>query len=309
MRRLDQLTFKQLRALQAVAQSRSISGAAEAVNLTPPAVHSQLKTLEETFGCALLYRQGADAFRPTPEGEALLAAFREARAALERAIHQVASLNKGLSGSVVLGVVSTAKYFAPALVAQLRRALPDIDVVLKIGNREKILDALTARELDLVIMGRPPRAPLVEAKALGNHPHVIIAPPDHPLAQQAKLPPEALLLQHFVMREAGSGTRILCDHYLDELGLARDVAVTEMESNETIKQAVISGLGIALLSGHTVIEELRSGRLVTLDAPNMPILRQWFLVHRSDQTLTKVCQNVWEWICENAGQALPQIGR
>ena len=111
------------------------------------------------------------------------------------------------------------------------------------------------------------------------------------------------------MREAGSGTRILCDHYLDELGLARDVAVTEMESNETIKQTVISGLGIALLSGHTVIEELRSGRLVTLDAPNMPILRQWFLVHRSDQTLTKVCQNVWDWICENAGQVLPQIGR
>ena len=153
------MTFKQLRSLQAVAQSRSILGAAEAVNLTPP-----------------------------------------------------------------------------ALVAQLRRAH------------------------------------LWSTKVLGNHPHVIIAPPDHPLAQQAKLPPETLLLQHFVMREAGSGTRILCDHYLDELGLARDVAVTEMESNETIKQAVISCLGIALLSGHTVIEELRSGRLVTLDAPNMPIL-------------------------------------
>lgn len=307
MKRLDQLTFKQLRALEAVTAHRTISAAAESLLLTPPAVHNQLKTLEENFGCQLLERSGSEGFKATPEGEALLRAYRETRAALERAVLDVESLKKGLSGSVVLGVVSTAKYFAPRLVALLRRELPQIDVVLRIGNRQRIVDALATRELDLAIMGRPPRAPEVAARVLGDHPHLMVAPPDHPLAHLADVPAEAILSEHFVMREPGSGTRILCTRYLDEIGSGREVAATEMESNETIKQAVISGLGIALLSGHTIVEELRAGRLVPIRSSGLPIVRQWFIVHRADQELTKAALTVWDWIEANSEAVLPRL--
>lgn len=307
MKRLDQMSLRQLRALAAVVRHRSISAAAEELGLTPPAVHSQLKQLEDIIGCPLLYRSGSDAFAATPEGVALITAQREVRAALERAVRQVDALTKGLSGNVILGVVSTAKYFAPALVARLRRALPDIDVALRVGNRERIIDGLARRELDMVIMGRPPRAPLVEAVVLGDHPHLLVGAPDHPLVGQAQIAPAALLAAHFVMREAGSGTRILCARYLDEMGGGREVSATEMDSNETIKQAVISGLGIALLSGHTMVEELRTGRLVALNAPDMPIVRQWFLAHRSDTDLQGAARTIWDWTLAHRGEILPVL--
>lgn len=307
MKRLEQVTLKQLRALHSVVAQRSISAAAEALFLTPPAVHNQLKVLEESFGCTLIVRQGPDSFLPTAEGAALIAAYEETRAALERAVHQVDALKKGLSGSVILGVVSTAKYYAPNLVAQLRKALPDIDVTLRVGNRERIVSALAARELDIGIMGRPPRVPEVTASILGDHPHYLVAAPGHRLAGVRAISAKDILAEHFVMREQGSGTRILCMRYLDELGAGREVSATEMDSNETIKQAVISGLGIALLSGHTMVEELRSGRLAILAAPNLPIVRQWFLVHRADTPPRGAVQTVWDWIGQHSAELLPRL--
>ncbi len=307
MKRLDQLSLKQMRALHAVVSHRSIKAAAEALFLTPPAVHSQLKTLEESFGCAFIHREGPDAFTATPEGEALLTAFQETRSALARVVLQIDALKKGLSGNVILGVVSTGKYFAPGLVAQLRKALPQVEVILRIGNRQRILDALNARELDIVIMGRPPRQPEVTASVLGEHPHFLVGPPKHPLATKAHVTMQDLENEHFVMRESGSGTRILFSRYIDELGPGREVSATEMDSNETIKQAVISGLGLALLSGHTMVEELRTGRLVALRAPNMPIVRQWFILHRSDTRLTGAAQTVWDWIGTHSDLVLPKL--
>lgn len=307
MKRIDRLTLRQLKALDAIVSEGRITAAAEVLRLTPPAVHNQLKTLEETIGAPLVERTGSEGFTPTPEGEALLAAHAEMRAALERAIHQIEALRKGQSGSVVLGVVSTAKYFAPGIVARLRRELPDLDVVLRIGNRQRMLAALAGRELDICIMGRPPREPRVESAVLGPHPHVLIASPAHPLAGRGPVSAEDILDEHFVMREPGSGTRILASRYLDEIGSGQEVDATEMESNETIKQAVMSGLGIALISGHTVVEELRTGRLALLDCPGLPIVRQWFLVRREDAVPTMASRSVWNWILERRGGLLPDF--
>jgi DNA-binding transcriptional LysR family regulator len=237
----------------------------------------------------------------------MLLAIREIRSALARALHQIDALKRGQSGAVILGVVSTGKYFAPDLVARLRRALPGINVVLRVKNRQGIIDALAGRELDIVIMGRPPRVPAVHARVLGDHPHMLVAAPYHRLAGLATIAPEDLLDEHFIMREPGSGTRILCTRYLDELGAGREVDSTEMESNETIKQAVMSGLGIALLSGHTMVEELRTGRLVALHAPNLPIVRQWFLVRRIDVPLTGALNTVSDWISECSSEFLPRM--
>ncbi|CUH82425.1 LysR family transcriptional regulator [Tropicibacter naphthalenivorans] len=307
MKRLDQLTLKQMRALSAVVDEGTISAAADRLGLTGPAIHSQLKSLEDIIGAPLLIREGRERNTPTAQGQAILDAYSELRAAMARALHRINALNSGLEGSVVLGVVSTGKYFAPRIVAQLHKELPGIEVILKVGNRQEILAALEKRELDICIMGRPPRAPQVDARPLAQHPHILIASADHPLAQKDLILREDLFEQKFVVREPGSGTRILATRFLDETGTAQKVSVVEMSSNETIKQAVIYGLGIALISAHTVADELRSGRLIALPCHGLPIYRTWYILSRADQRLSATAEKVRDWAISHAAELLPDL--
>lgn len=305
MKRLNALTFKQLRAADAVARTGSIAGAAAEIGLTAPAVHSQLRTLEDLFGCKILDRRRSESFRPTAEGEALLAAWRSIRIELENAVRRIDALQAGLAGTVILGVVSTAKYFAPGVVARLHATYPDIDIVLRVGNRDAIVSALKDNAIDLAIMGRPPRDPVVEAHGIGDHPHVLIAPPDHPLLSQAD--PARVLDETIIVREQGSGTRILATRFLDQLGSGRPYRRIEMDSNETIKQAVIAGLGIAVISAHTCADELATGRLATVPLAGLPIIRQWFLIRRQDRAVTGAMASVEDFIAENGRALLPKL--
>lgn len=307
MRRLDALSFRQLRALEAVARTGSITEAAAESGLTAPAIHSQLRTLEDHFGVQMVARKGSGRFSATTEGAALISAHLKARAALEMAIHRIEALQAGFAGNVVLGVVSTGKYFAPGLVAQLRREHPDIEISLKIGNRDAILAALQAGSLDMVIMGRPPRDPPVEAIPIGEHPHLIVAAPDHPLAKTYLAEPDEILAEPILTREPGSGTRILAERYLDRIGEGQVYERIEMDSNETIKQAVIAGLGIALISAHTVTEELSNGRLGAVRARGLPIMRHWYVLHRRDADLSGAQIRVRDFIEGRHGAFLPRL--
>ncbi|MDU8928142.1 LysR family transcriptional regulator [Alisedimentitalea sp. MJ-SS2] len=307
MARLESITLKQLRALRAVAEFGSITAAAEILSLTPPAVHTQLRTLEQNLDCTLLDRSSSGGAQLTNEGRAVLDANITIESALEICSKKLRAYKEGRSGLVMLGVVSTGKYFAPQLVAQLRTAFPDIEVSLKVSNRDGIITALQQRTIELAIMGRPPRTPSVTSEPIGEHPHVMIASPDHPLAGQRGIAPQALLDQTFIAREQGSGTRILMTRYLDRIGGGTPYRLIEMESNETIKQAVIANLGVAMISQHTVTEELRSGRLVALDADTLPIRRQWYLLHRADLELSPTLQSVFGHISDQKGAFLPQV--
>lgn len=302
----EAITIKQLRALRAVAENGSIAAAADMLGLTPPAVHTQLKTLESNMGCVLIERHTSGRSSLTVEGRTVLQAERTVDTALNTCIEKLRALKSGQSGVVVLGVVSTGKYFAPSLVAELRDAYPDIDVILKVGNRDTTINALQQRSIDLAIMGRPPRSPAVTAESVGDHPHVIIAKPTHPLAQMDNVPATDLLNETFIAREQGSGTRILMTRYLDRIGNGTPYQTIEMGSNETIKQAVMAGLGVAMISAHTVTEELRTGRLAILKRDDLPIIRQWFLLHREDMELTPVIETVRAYISDQKGNFLPK---
>jgi molybdate transport repressor ModE-like protein len=305
--RLEALTLKQLRALRMVAETGSITAAAEALSLTPPAVHTQLKTLEQALGCPLLDRAPAGGAQLTTEGRAVLDADLTIQAALQTCATKLRAYQEGRTGVVTLGVVSTGKYFAPRLVATLKRAFPDIEIILKVSNRDGITAALAQRSIEFAIMGRPPRNPANVAEPIGGHPHVIIAAPDHPLAHTRGITPQALLDETFIAREQGSGTRILMTRYLDRIGGGTPYRLIEMDSNETIKQAVMAGLGIAMISQHTVTEELRSRRLTALDADTLPIIRQWYLIHRADLALTPTLKSVHAHIVAQRGSFLPRL--
>ncbi len=306
MSRLDAVTLRQLRALAAVAETGSIAAAAGRLGLSPPAVHAQIRNLEAALQVPLLQRAAAAAgSRPTPAAGVVLEAARRIEITLSACATQLAALSAGHAGRVTLGVVSTAKYFAPRLVAQLKGLCPGIEVALREANREGVIADLERLAIDMAIMGRPPRQPEVAATAVGPHPHGLVAPPDHPLVGR-KVAAEDLARQPMITREEGSGTRILMTRYLDGQAGGREFDLTVMGSNETIKQAVMAGLGLAFLSLHTVTEELRAGRLVTLDAPGLPLIRQWFLVHPLHAALTPAAAAIHARILTMQGSFLPE---
>ena len=308
MSRIDALTLRQMRTLAAVGRTGSLAAAGESLGLTAPAVHAQLRALEGVLGVALLQRRADSAgSAPTPEGEIALEAGRRIDEILRRLAADLEARAQGKTGRVTLGVVSTGKYFAPRLVARLRKILPEIDIALRESNRERLISGLERHELDLAIMGRPPRQPPVEADPLGQHPHGLIAPPDHPLAQEQGASVEDLLRETMISREQGSGTRILMTRYLDSLADGRLFDLIEMGSNESIKQAVMAGLGLAFLSLHTVTEELRQGRLALVRAPGLPLVRQWFLVRPLDAPPDPAAARVRAEILGLKGAFLPAL--
>ena len=193
------------------------------------------------------------------------------------------------------------------MVALAKKQLPDIRVDLIIGNRRHIVSALEDQSIDLAIMGRPPRFPVVESVALGDHPHILIARPDHPLITARDISRERLLAETFILREAGSGTRILLERFLDRVGECRTYDQLEFNTNETLKQAVIAGLGIALISAHTVMDALAANRITTIDMPGLPIVRQWHLVHTVNAGLPPVTEKVLDFIIAQDGSFLPQL--
>lgn len=303
---LRSLTRKQLRALAATVETGSVTGAAKALHLTPPAITTALKLLEASVGAPLFGRASSN-FAPTAIGAELLEAARGVERLVEQAGGRIAALRAGAAGSLVFGVVSTAKYLAPRIVAAFHAAHPQIRVRLAIGNRSEIIRGLERNEYDIVLMGRPPPHVEVESVAMADHPHVLIAAAGHRLAGAASVTAEDLAHERFLAREQGSGTRMLMENFLERIG-GRALDVMEMGSNETIKQSVLAGLGLAIISAHTCLAELGQHKLVALPAHGLPLVRQWFLLNRADRPPTKAVQIFGAFISDGRRDFFPQIG-
>lgn len=298
------ITLKQLRALAAAVETGSLTVAGQRLNVTTPAISTQLKLLEENLGGKLLGRASDGHMVATEAGMAMFDAASQMEEVLAHALGKVTAIFEGRLGLVTIGAVSAAKYFVPKLVRQLRQDAPAIKTTLHIGNRRDIVAALASRRLDLAIMGRPPREPRVEAFALGDHPHLLVAPPDHPLAGREAVSDEQLSNEVFLIREPGSGTRALTDRFLERLDPSGPAEVLEFGSNGSIKEAAMVGLGLAVISAHAIQIELEQRRLIELPVAGFPVVRQWFLVHR-EGTLSAVVQRVCDIILAMNGSYLP----
>lgn len=302
------ITLRQLRALDAIAATGTMTAAAARLGLTVPAIHSQIKGLEDLAGVALVLRsRGAGQAELTEDGRTLLRAARLMEGILSQAERDIAARRGGKSGHVALSVVSTGKYFAPRLVRLLSERAAEIEIRLRVGNRETVIADLAEARSDLAIMGRPPREPLVEAHPLGPHPHGMILPAGHPLAGRDGFDPDLLMDETFLAREQGSGTRALMERFLARFEAGRRPRIMEMESNETIKQAVLAGLGIAFLSLHTVCDELAEGRLVALRGPYLPVMRHWYLVWPQAVPLSPAAETIRAEIERLNGSFLPRL--
>jgi DNA-binding transcriptional LysR family regulator len=299
------VTLRQLRTFAEVMRAGSFSAAAQALHLTPPAITVQMRQLETRAGMPLLERT-EEGLVATAAGREIVNAVTRVDAALAECSEAIAALRGLKGGSVAIGVVSTAKYFAPQALAGFLQRYPSVEVRLDVGNRAAIIAALEANSLDLALTGWPPNQLAVEKAPVGDHPHVVIARPDHPLATRRRVPPAALGELTFLVREPGSGTRLLMERLFAENRIAPRLGM-EMGSNETIKQAVIAGLGIAFLSAHTIAAEVADGRLVVLDVVGLPVMRRWFVVHLKRKRLLPAAMALREYLIGEGHSFLPTL--
>jgi DNA-binding transcriptional LysR family regulator len=305
---MKNITIRQLRSLIAIEHTGKISSAAKGLGLTGPAVTLQLQQLEEEIGLLLFDRTPAG-MRPTVAGRAVLDAAHSVQERLRTLDEVLTEFKGGRRGTLRLGAVSTAKYFAPRLIAGFKKSHPEIQIELFIGNRAETIEALREQTIDVALMGRPPADIKVSASVFGDHPLVIIAPSDHRLANKREIAKTEIAAEEFLVRERGSGTRISLEIFFADVPEKLDHLGTEMGSNETIKQAVMAGLGVGFISAHTIEQELQLGRLAILDVAGMPIRRQWFSVSRADRAQSPAMQIFQDFLTRQGPRYLPVISR
>jgi LysR family transcriptional regulator, low CO2-responsive transcriptional regulator len=281
---IQHVSLRQLRVFEAVSVSGSFSKAAEYLHLTQPGVSMHIKELETNAGLALFERVGKK-LHITEAGQELLTRAREILRTLKDAEDVLDGLKGLRRGRINIAVVSTAKYFVPQLLARFGKTYPHLEIRLAVNNRDSVIEQLVANQIDLAIMGRSPQELDTIAEPFAQHPHVIIAAPDHPLAGRRRLVVGSVARETFIVREPGSGTRLAMQQFFDERQVKIKVGM-EMASNETIKRAVMAGMGVAFISRHTIDLELQTHRLVILDVRGTPVIRQWHVAHLAKKRLS-----------------------
>jgi DNA-binding transcriptional LysR family regulator len=280
------VTLRQLQVFEAVARNLSFTRAAEELHLTQPTVSIQIKQLTEIVGLPLLEKIGKRVFL-TDLGQELLMLCRDTFEGLSRFEMQISDKKGTKTGKLRLSAVTTAKYFIPRLLGAFYKRYPGIEVSLNVTNREMIFNRLENNEDDLYILGQPPEHIDVRAEYFMENPLVVLAPYDHPLSGKKNIPLSRLAEEPFLMRESGSGTRLALERFFSEQGLVLKIRM-ELGSSAAIKMAVLGGLGIAVLSAHTLALEQNSKELSILDVAGFPIRRQWHAVYPAGKRLSVV---------------------
>ena len=297
-------TLRQLKVFEAVARNLSFSRAAEELHLTQPAVSTQVKKLEEHAGLPLFEQLGKK-IHLTPPGHEMLASGRviiQQFQEIELAMAQF----KGVSGGKLnVTVISAGDYFFPRLLVDFARRHSGVTLNFGVCNREELLQQLTDNLTDLAIMVRPPLDMDTVNEPFAPHPYVIVAAADHPLAGRKRIPVSRLAREPFVVREKGSDTWNSMQEgfgaHLAQLNIAMQI-----KSTETIKQAVMAGMGVSFLSAHTISRELRSGSLATLDVQGFPLMLNWYVVHRRHKRLPPVAQAFKRFLLDEGAALIEQ---
>ena len=297
------ISLRQLQVFEAVARLLSYTRAAEELYLSQPTVSMQIKKLESDIGLPLTEQTGKK-ISLTESGHALYQVSTDILGALGRFEMQISD-QKGLrTGQLRIAVVTTANYFAPRLLGKFCQLYPGINVSLEVTNRENILDRMANNVDDLYLIGKPPESSELEFQPYLNNPMVVVAPASHRLAKKKAIPLSEIADELFIMREVGSGTRIAIEQKFADAGLQLKVRM-ELGNNESIKQGITGGLGIAVLSLHT----LTSGdmnELTVLDVQGFPISWQWYIGHPRGKKLSLLARTFIEFMYKEGPSLLPE---
>jgi len=299
---MKNLTLRQIRIFSSAARLASFARAAEELHLTAPAVSMQIKELEQEIGTELFARIGRRV-ELTSAGEYFWVFARKILSTLTEAESVMQRLQGAQTGTLKIGLVSTAKYSIPKMLGLFREEHPGVQIKIEVFNRDRLLSRLRDGEIDLAVMGRPPKHMDTRAEVFAHHPHAFIASPRHHLAKHQGIRASALNSEELISREEGSGTRVIMQSYIEQHRLNPPISM-EMASNETIKQAVIAGLGISFVSLHTVGLEIEHGQLVVLDIEDTPVLRAWHVVAMTQRHLSPAAEAFRYFMLERGAELL-----
>jgi DNA-binding transcriptional LysR family regulator len=302
---LDRVTLRQLRIFDAAARHLHFGRAAAELHLTQPAVSIQLKELELELGMPLFERMGRRTHL-TSVGAELSAHVRDLLVRLREADDAMTSLKGGTAGELHIAATTTSEYFAPRLLAQFRRGVPGLRIRLTVDNREAVVRSLADNTVDLAVMGRAPPELDTVAIPFARHPLAIVAAPDHPLAGRRRLRLAQLAAETFLIRERGSGTRDAMERAFAAQRF-RPAEMIETGSNETIKQAVMAGMGVSFLSLHTVGLETATQRLVVLAVAGMPVMRDWFVIQRQRKHISPAAAAFRDYLVAEGARSIQRI--
>lgn len=294
------ITFRQLKVFESAGRHLSYTRAAEELHLSQPGVSMQIKQLEESVGLPL-FEQIGKKMHLTAAGREIYAYSQNIGNLLDEAEVVLEELKGGVMGSLSISVATTASHFATRLLAAFSRRYEGVTISLDITNRESLKHQLENNQPDLVIMGQPPEGVDTQSETFMENPLVMIAPANHAFVQEKKIPLKYFENEHFVVRESGSGTRSAIQRFFEEHDVSFHTGI-EMSSNEAIKQAVEAGLGLGIVSIHTLELELETQRLVILDVEDFPIMRHWHIVQRSGKRLSPVAQTFKQYVLDDAEQ-------
>jgi DNA-binding transcriptional LysR family regulator len=295
-------TFRQLRVFNEVARQLSFVRAAENLHLTPPAVTMQIKELESQVGMPLFDRSGKKVSLTTT-GEYMVVYARKILALLKDAEDASARLQRAEIGLLTVGMVSTAKYFMMRMLSDFRERHAGVDIRVCTGNREQLVKMLQNNEVDIAVMGQPPTELQTRTEPFAAHPLVFVAASDHPLVQREQLTADDLRPYEFIVREQGSGTRVAMQKFFTDHRVEPRLQM-QVNSNETLKQAVMAGLGLGFVSLHTIGSELDHGQIAILEVQSTPVFRVWNMVHTLSKVLSPAAEAFRYEILENGEQFL-----
>ncbi|MDP9929481.1 LysR family transcriptional regulator [Variovorax paradoxus] len=298
-------TLRQLKVFEAVARLLSFSRAAEELHLTQPAVSTQVRKLEEHAGNALFEQFGKKIYL-TPAGTELLQISRAIIQQFEAAENAMLQFNGVSGGKLNVGVISAGDYFFPRLLVEFASRHRGVTLNFTVHNREGLMTHIAENLTDLAIMVRPPTDLDTINQPFAPHPYVIVAAPNHPLVGVPRIPLKRLMREPFVVREKASDTW----HSMEE-GFGGDLSginiAMEIRSTETIKQAVIAGMGVSFVSAHTISQETRAGSLRVLDVEGFPLMLNWYVVHRRNKRLPPVAQAFKDFLLTDGPALISQI--
>lgn len=300
------ITLRQLQVFEKVARRMSFTRAAEELYLTQPAVSMQIKQLEESVGLPLFERLGKRLFL-TEAGREIYRLSRTIAAQLEETSQTLEALKGTEGGTLTISVVSTVHYFAIRALASYCRKHPKVRIDLRVTNRRGLLQLLEENATDLALMGKPPADWDLIAEPFMDNPLVVIAPHAHPLTRRRRIPLAELENQTFLIREEGSGTRSAVEAFFNRRGIAITGSM-EMNTNTAIIHGVEAGLGLGIVSLHTIQREIQDKRLAVLDVESFPIVRKWYLAHRSGKKLSRAAQAFKQFVQQNAWQLMETGG-
>lgn len=302
---MSKMTLRQLEVFVAAARNLSFARTAEELFLSTPAVSMQIKQLESTLGLPL-FNRSSGRVELTTSGQYMLVHARRMLSSAKEMSDLAARIQQVETGRLTLGMLGTAKYFIPHMLAPFLEQHPGVELKLNEGNRTELFESLERGDIDLAVMGRPPREHLTIAEPFAAHPLGVVAHTEHPLAQSsAPIPPQKLATENFITREAGSGTRYAMEEWFRESHIDPPI-IMRMSSNETIKQAVSSGMGLAFLSLHTVALELQQGYLTILPIDGLPFMRQWHMVYIHTRVLSPAADALRHHISEFGSRFLEE---